>query len=186
MTTFLQQVVNGLSLGSIYAVFAIGCTLIFGVLNIVNLAQGAFFMVGAYLGLEIALLGLPLPLALVVALVGRRRAWHGVRAFWCSACSGCAAGTNGWALSPASPSPACWWASRRRCSAPPCTAIRLIPSPPSCGRSAALRVQLLQVIVVITAVILMGILGFTLQKTSVGRAIRTVAFSRGRGAASSA
>ena len=70
MSVFLQQIVNGLSLGAIYAVFAIGCTLIFGVLNIVNLAQGAFFMIGAYLGLEAAQLGLPLPLALLVALVG--------------------------------------------------------------------------------------------------------------------
>ncbi len=59
-----------MALGAIYAVFAIGCTLIFGVLNIVNLAQGAFFMIGAYLGLEAAQLGLPLPLALLVALVG--------------------------------------------------------------------------------------------------------------------
>ena len=70
MSTFFQQVVNGISLGSTYAVFAMGCTLIFGVLNIVNMAQGAFFMGGAYFGLEAALMGLPAPLALLVALTG--------------------------------------------------------------------------------------------------------------------
>src|ERR1700749_3370438 len=70
MTVFIQQVVNGLSLGSNYAVFAMGCTLIFGVLNIVNMAQGAFFMGGAYFGLEAARMGLPAPLALLVALIG--------------------------------------------------------------------------------------------------------------------
>src|SRR5664279_3001983 len=70
MSVFIQQFVNGLSLGSTYAVFAMGCTLIFGVMNIVNMAQGAFFMGGAYFGLEAARLGLPVPLAMLVALLG--------------------------------------------------------------------------------------------------------------------
>lgn len=48
---FLQQLVNGLTLGSAYAVIAIGYTLVFGVLNIVNMAHGGIFMVGAYIGL---------------------------------------------------------------------------------------------------------------------------------------
>ena len=48
---FLQQLVNGLTLGSAYAVIAIGYTLVFGVLNIVNMAPGGIFMVGAYIGL---------------------------------------------------------------------------------------------------------------------------------------
>ena len=47
---FLQQLVNGLTLGSAYAVIAIGYTLVFGVLNIVNMAHGGIFMVGAYMG----------------------------------------------------------------------------------------------------------------------------------------
>ena len=70
MSAFFQQAVNGISLGSTYAVFAMSCTLIFGVLNIVNMAQGAFFMGGAYVGLEAARMGMPMPLALMVALVG--------------------------------------------------------------------------------------------------------------------
>ncbi|SMD12294.1 branched-chain amino acid ABC transporter permease [Sporomusa malonica] len=48
---FLQQVVNGLTLGSTYAVIALGYTLIFGVLNIVNMAHGEIFMIGAFVGL---------------------------------------------------------------------------------------------------------------------------------------
>lgn len=176
MTTFLQQIVNGLSLGSIYAVFAIGCTLIFGVLNIVNLAQGAFFMVGAYLGLEAAQLGLPLPLALVVALVGggllgvvsellvfrtlRKRGghkWMGLVASLALArlLVGIAQEVFGTAVHgfPANPITSVVW------------------------EVGGVRIQLLQVLVVLTAVILMVALGFLLQKTSVGRAIRTVAFS---------
>lgn len=48
---FLQQLANGLVLGSVYALFALGFTLIFGVLEIVSLAHGAIFMVGAFTGL---------------------------------------------------------------------------------------------------------------------------------------
>ena len=43
-----QQLVNGLSLGCVYALFALGFTLIFGVLGVINLSHGAVFMVGAY------------------------------------------------------------------------------------------------------------------------------------------
>lgn len=48
---FWQQVVNGLTLGSTYALIALGYTLIFGVLNIVNMAHGEIFMFGAFVGL---------------------------------------------------------------------------------------------------------------------------------------
>lgn len=66
----LQQIANGLSLGSVYAVFAVGFTLVFGVLNVLNLSQGAVFMWGAYVGLEVVrTLALPLPVAIVAALV---------------------------------------------------------------------------------------------------------------------
>lgn len=50
----LQQLVNGLALGSVYALFALGFTLIFGVLEIVSLAHGAVFMIGAFAGLTVA------------------------------------------------------------------------------------------------------------------------------------
>ena len=48
-----QQLVNALSLGSVYALFALGFTLIFGVLGVVNLSHGAVFMVGAYAALQV-------------------------------------------------------------------------------------------------------------------------------------
>lgn len=52
---FLQQVVNGLTLGSTYAIIALGYTLIFGVLNIVNMAHGEIFMIGAFVGLMLVM-----------------------------------------------------------------------------------------------------------------------------------
>lgn len=47
-----QQLFNALSLGSVYALFALGFTLVFGVLGVVNLSHGAVFMVGAYAALQ--------------------------------------------------------------------------------------------------------------------------------------
>lgn len=65
-----QQLVNGLVLGSVYALFALGFTLVFGVLHILNLAHGAVFMWGAYAGLfAITEFKLPLPAAFVFAML---------------------------------------------------------------------------------------------------------------------
>src|SRR5215210_8969638 len=47
---FLLQLFTGLALGSIYVLVAVGLSLIFGLLTIVNFAHGQFFMVGAYVG----------------------------------------------------------------------------------------------------------------------------------------
>jgi branched-chain amino acid transport system permease protein len=63
-----QQLFNALSLGCVYALFALGFTLIFGVLGVVNLSQGAVFMLGAYAALTaINQLHAPLWLAIGVA-----------------------------------------------------------------------------------------------------------------------
>jgi branched-chain amino acid transport system permease protein len=47
-TIFLQQFLNGLSIGSVYAIFALGYTLVFSILGIINFAHGAIFTLGAY------------------------------------------------------------------------------------------------------------------------------------------
>jgi branched-chain amino acid transport system permease protein len=63
-----QQLFNALSLGCVYALFALGFTLVFGVLGVVNLSQGAVFMVGAYAALiAITKLNAPLWLAILGA-----------------------------------------------------------------------------------------------------------------------
>jgi branched-chain amino acid transport system permease protein len=50
MDQLLQQIVNGLSLGSIYALIALGYTMIYGVLRFINFAHGDVFMIGAFVG----------------------------------------------------------------------------------------------------------------------------------------
>jgi branched-chain amino acid transport system permease protein len=50
MNQLLQQIVNGISLGSIYALIALGYTMIYGVLRFINFAHGDVFMIGAFVG----------------------------------------------------------------------------------------------------------------------------------------
>ncbi len=50
MTEFLQQVINGLSLGAIYALIALGYTMVYGVLRFINFAHGDIYMLGAFAG----------------------------------------------------------------------------------------------------------------------------------------
>jgi branched-chain amino acid transport system permease protein len=65
-----QQIVNGLFLGSIYALFALGYTLVFGVLDILNLAHQAVFMICAYAALVLVVhLHMPIFAALPVAVL---------------------------------------------------------------------------------------------------------------------
>src|SRR4028119_552574 len=51
---FLQQFLNGLSIGSVYAIFALGYTLVFSILGIINFAHGAIFTLGAYFTYSLA------------------------------------------------------------------------------------------------------------------------------------
>ena len=48
MIEFVQQLINGLSQGSIYALIALGYTMVFGVLRFINFAHGDVFMLGAF------------------------------------------------------------------------------------------------------------------------------------------
>ncbi|AEG60539.1 branched-chain amino acid ABC transporter permease [Desulforamulus ruminis] len=50
MEVFLQQLINGISLGSIYALIALGYTMVYGIVKLINFAHGDVYMVGAYLG----------------------------------------------------------------------------------------------------------------------------------------
>ncbi|MDR7870850.1 MAG: branched-chain amino acid ABC transporter permease [Tissierellaceae bacterium] len=51
MEQILQQIVNGVSLGSIYALIALGYTMVYGIIKLINFAHGEIYMVGAYVGL---------------------------------------------------------------------------------------------------------------------------------------
>lgn len=72
MDIFLQQIINGLTTGSVYAVVALGYTMVYGVIQLINFAHGEVVMIGAMVAFSVIMavlgLGLPLPPALVVLL----------------------------------------------------------------------------------------------------------------------
>ncbi|PID47159.1 MAG: branched-chain amino acid ABC transporter permease [Proteobacteria bacterium] len=69
--TFMQQMVNGFSLGSMYALIAIGYTMVYGVLRLINFAHGDIMMVGAFLGFfAMEVMGLPFVPATLFAIIG--------------------------------------------------------------------------------------------------------------------
>ena len=49
MTLFIQQIINGIALGSVYALTAIGYSMVYGVLELVNFAHGNVYMAGAFI-----------------------------------------------------------------------------------------------------------------------------------------
>jgi branched-chain amino acid transport system permease protein len=74
MEYFIQQLINGLTLGSIYGLIAIGYTMVFGIIGMVNFAHGDVFMVGGFIALILfmvftAILGLAVVPALLIVLV---------------------------------------------------------------------------------------------------------------------
>lgn len=75
MEYFIQQLVNGLTLGSIYGLIAIGYTMVYGIIGMVNFAHGDIFMLGGFVALIVYLLlmtaiaGFPIALALLIMMV---------------------------------------------------------------------------------------------------------------------
>ncbi len=74
MPYFLQQLINGISLGSVYGLIAIGYTMVYGIIGMINFAHGEIYMIGAFATviafLVLGALGITyLPLALVIVLI---------------------------------------------------------------------------------------------------------------------
>ncbi|HSH06897.1 MAG TPA: branched-chain amino acid ABC transporter permease LivH [Burkholderiales bacterium] len=74
MGYFLQQLINGLTLGMIYGLIAIGYTMVYGIIGMINFAHGEIFMIGAFISiitfLALGLVGVGwVPLALLIVLV---------------------------------------------------------------------------------------------------------------------
>jgi len=70
---FLQQLVNGVTLGSIYALIAVGYTMVYGVIQLINFAHGEIYMLGAFLSFSLVTgffgIGMPFGLAVVIAVI---------------------------------------------------------------------------------------------------------------------
>src|SRR5438270_7209741 len=74
MAYFLQQLINGLTLGAIYGLIAIGYTMVYGIIGMINFAHGEIYMIGAFISIiAFLVLGLAgvtwIPAALVLMLL---------------------------------------------------------------------------------------------------------------------
>ena len=172
-----QQLFNALSLGCVYALFALGFTLVFGVLGVVNLSQGAVFMVGAYAALTaITRMGFPLWAAILFAfafsgllgvLIDRlvlkplraRNAPHLIPMI----------ATIGLAIAINSLVQGTFGAENQR-----------FPSevlPQDSLQLAGVSVTVLELGIILVSFVLMTVLMLTLKKTQLGRALRAIAES---------
>ena len=76
MELFLQQLVNGLTVGAVYALIALGYTMVYGILELINFAHGEVYMLGAYLGIIVlgfltatGITAYSLPLAIIITII---------------------------------------------------------------------------------------------------------------------
>jgi branched-chain amino acid transport system permease protein len=69
MQQFLQQTINGLSIGGVYALIALGYTMVYGIIKLINFAHGDIFMFGAYVGMIAVMnFNMPIYLAFIIAM----------------------------------------------------------------------------------------------------------------------
>lgn len=76
MELFVQQIINGLTVGAVYALIALGYTMVYGILELINFAHGEIYMLGAYLGIIVlgfltamGLTAVSLPLAILATIL---------------------------------------------------------------------------------------------------------------------
>jgi branched-chain amino acid transport system permease protein len=172
-----QQLFNALSLGCVYALFALGFTLVFGVLGVVNLSQGAVFMVGAYAALTaVTRLGFPLWAAIafafafagVVGMLIDRLVLKPLRARNAPHLIPMIA-TIGLAIAINSLAQGLFGAENQR-----------FPNevlPQDSMQIAGVSVTVLELGIILVSFVLMTVLMLTLKKTQLGRALRAIAES---------
>ena len=68
LSQFLQFLFSGITVGATYALAALGFTLIYNASNVINFAQGEFIMLGGMLTVFFLKIGLPMPVALILAI----------------------------------------------------------------------------------------------------------------------
>src|SRR5437899_5432514 len=172
-----QQVLNGIFLGSIYALFAVGYTLVFGVLDILNLAHAAVFMLSAFAALALVAdahlsLWVALPLAVIIGgligLVLERLAFRPLRGRADSNISGL---ISSLAMATVFEAIALQIFGPDISRFPPGT------FPDRVVRIGAATASLLQLCIVGISVVLMAVLTLLLARTRLGRQIRAVAES---------
>lgn len=172
MQQFLQQIVNGLSLGSVYALIALGYTMVYGIIKLINFAHGDMYMLGAYFGfIAITMLKMNFLTALVftmvvTALMGiviERIAYKPLRYSTRVVALITAIGVSFFLQN-----------SVAKIMGP---SIKGFPTvlPSDSWTVWGVRINFQQTIIFLTSVVLMILLQVVVQKTKIGRAMRAVA-----------
>ena len=173
-----QNIVDGVSRGALYAVYALGFTLIFGVLDIINLAHAATFMWCAFAGwFVMSQLGLPLPAGLAVSMLAgagvaallELLAFRPLRREGSDRLSSMIS-SIGASLIMVSIAEAVFGVNTRRF---PDSV--LDPRPFFLGGSAGVRVSRAQILIIAAAFLLTLALGLFIRRTRMGKAIRAIA-----------
>lgn len=171
MTVFLQQLINGLSLGSIYALIALGYTMVYGIIKLINFAHGDIYMLGAYIGfLAITYLHVGFFPAILLAMAGsaiigvviERIAYKPLRHATRIAALITAIGVSYFLE-----------AGTQRIMGAGAKAFPQVLSDEAI-LFAGLRITYQQIYIFITTIVLMVILQFIVKKTKIGRAMRAV------------
>jgi len=186
MTTFLAQFLNGLTIGSFYALVALGYSMVFGVLKLINFAHGDLFTLGAYLGYTVLVGSAPW----LSCLAGP---WVGIALSLCVAAVGVAAAglvVENLAYRPvyrAGRLPLV--VSALGISIVIQNAVMVIWGPRYQSFPAALvpqaafsagdfRITALQIFILVFSLLLMGAVWFVVERTSFGIAVRAAALDR--------
>jgi len=186
MKLIIEQILNGLTIGSFYSLIALGYSMVYGVMKLINFAHGDLFTFGSYLGYTFLVMGT----AYVTSTLG---VWGGMAAAMLIAAVG--TGILGLIVEriayrpiyPAGRLPAVVsalgasifiqnaimviWGAR-----PQAYTSEVIPN--YMLNIAGLRINLLQIIILLLSFLLMGILYYVVQKTTFGAAIRASALDR--------
>lgn len=183
MDILLQQIVNGLVLGSIYALIALGYTMVYGILGIINFAHGEVLMVGAMVSLTLITLIMQLPLGLP--------SWAMLLIVLLGAMAVCAALSfliERFAYRPLRNAPRLaplisaigvsvllQTLAMMIWSRNPLTYPQLLPSTPIDLFGSGATVTAKEIVIVLTSFIVMGLLLLIVHKTRLGRAMRATA-----------
>ncbi|EFI35829.1 inner-membrane translocator [Desulfonatronospira thiodismutans ASO3-1] len=185
MQFFFEQLINGLAVGGIYALIALGYTMVYGVMRLINFAHGDLFTIGAYLGLTVLtsvavtaylgpFLGVILLMMIIMCMVGvvgvvlERVAYRPVRQADRLSAVVSALGASIFLSNLVM----LIWGPR----------FRVYPDdilPRITLNILGLDVPLMRILVLLASLILMGILYYFVQKTKTGTAIRAVAIDHG-------
>ncbi len=173
LSQFFQQLINGISLGSIYALIALGYTMIYGIIKLINFAHGDIYMLGAYFGFfATTQLGLSFIPAIILAMA-------------CAALTGIIIERVAYKPMRNAPRIAILITAIGVSFFLEYTMILLVsPQPrtfpavftPVVYKIGSLVVNSQQIVILASAVILMAVLTFIVNKTKAGKAMRAVSF----------